>query len=194
MSSSSSSHCSAAAASKELVLKTVHVCKLRSHDLHLTTRDIVLDDQIDIVCFKCPKCGVWKEHDVCSSDFFWTDYRDVCHVVSCNDCGVFVTDVILGSDENVMRFDSVKDYAFLDRKLEAKFRKKYDTHTRIDLFNLPLVKVDAYCNVADCRKICKDQIVERPACYNVHELEGVDFDVSFVRRQPDQKFVMLASD
>ncbi len=176
------------------MLKTVHVCKLRPHDQHLTTRDIVLDDQIDIVWFKCPECGVWKEHDVCSSDYFWTDYRSVCHVVSCEECGVFVTDVMLGTDENVIRFDSVKDHAFLDKMLEAKFRKKYKTHTRIDLFNMPLVKVDAYCNVADESSISKDQIVERPATYNVHELKGIDFDLSFVRREPDQKFVMVASD
>ena len=183
-------------ASTQLVLKTAHVCKEMS-DMHANTRDIVLDDQEDIVCFKCPECNVWKEHYVCGSDFFWTDHRDVCHVVSCEECGVFVTDVMLEStpDENIIRFDSIKQHAFVDRKLESKFRKQYDTNTHIDLFNLPLVKVDAYCNVADASEICKDRTVERQAVYNVDMLEGIgDCDVMFVRRQPDQQFVMLDSD
>lgn len=181
-------------------IQMVHICYEHPHDSLLKVRhglhDIVLDDQDDIVWFRCCECKSWFQHDVCADDFFWYDYRDTCQVVQCCQCGVFLTDILLKeNEETIMRFDDIKQYAFLDAKLEARFRRKLSIpdDIPIDLFNIPIVQVDAYCNVNSPSKICKANTVECPATYNAAMLEGLD-DVSYVRRQHDNKFVYLGCD
>ena len=178
----------------------MHVCY--EHDKYFADpqpglHDIVLDDQCDVVWFKCPICKLWLEHDVCGDDFFWYDYRDTCHVVQCCACGVFVTNIMLSKhNDNVIQFNSIKEHAFLDDKLVEEFRNKLavPADVPIDLFNFDLAKVDAYCNVNSPGKICNASIVECPASYNAHSLDGIDMSVSYVRRQDDKRFVCLASD
>ena len=173
----------------------VHCCDHKTGQLGL--HDIVLDDQVDIVWFRCCECKLWLQHDVCSDNFFMYDYRDTCQVVHCCQCGVFLTDILLTkNEETIMRFDDIKKYAYSDAKLEAKFRKKLSLpdDVPIDLFNIPLVQVDAYCNVNSPSKICNENTVICPASYNAHSMAGLDFNVSYVRRQHDKKFVYLASD
>ncbi len=188
-------------------LQVAHICYEHNenmygnvHELH----DIVLDDQEDQVHFMCPECKEWIQHDMCQGEGFWCDYRDTCHVVSCLSCGVFVTDIPLiplstSRDENVLLFKTIQKYSFNDKKLQDEFRNEFklSSDTPVDFFALPLVKLDAYCNVNDKELICKDLIVEQPATYNAHSFDGIDADCSFVRvsgGQHNKQFVYLASD
>jgi predicted RNA-binding Zn-ribbon protein involved in translation (DUF1610 family) len=185
-----------------MTLQVAHICYEHGEDYSGKVRelhDIVLEDEEDQVYFKCPECKEWLKHDMDTGDGFWYDYRDTFHVVTCSSCGVFVTALSLGEDENVLLFKSIKEYSFNDRKVQDKFRNKLklSSDTPIDLFAVPLVKLDAYCNVNGNELICKDLIVEQPATYNAHSFDGIDFECSFVRvsgGQHDGKFVYLAAD